>query len=263
MCPDTWRLANRIMDAAQRCVAPIWTNLSLSAPPTTVRNNGTCGFVNTERQKLLITSQHVLAEFRTQKATAPDAVLAVNLGPGVTVALPEPDVIDEEASNLDLAIIRFPYLDFNGGHDKTYFPIMSWPICEAVQGEAVTIVGFPGRKRRTFDHVGMFEPAGIGMVVSGVSDRVITLADASGTLRTIRNEIEVEEPFSAGGFSGSPGFGLRGDVPNPTPRLIGFVQEGPDAGHNETKTSSLDMLFLSPAIYLLPNGCLDRTRMPW
>ncbi len=62
MTADTFDL---ILDEIERCVAPIWASESTSAPPKTVDDSGTCGFIFTGERKLILTAHHVLRAFRT------------------------------------------------------------------------------------------------------------------------------------------------------------------------------------------------------
>jgi hypothetical protein len=254
MSPSGYDLADALMDAAELCIAPIWINQSLTARPDTVDNNGTCGLVDTGQRKVLLTAQHVLKQFRAMKRDHPEAVLAVNLGPGMTVAIGAPEVLAEDDA-LDLAVLASPS-GAPQGPGKRYFPIKSWPIPSARRGEAVTIVGFPGRRRRTTESFGVFEPFGVGMTVSAVHDRSIILADETGTIRTQILGQPVDENIALGGFSGSPAFVLRGDGLH----LIGILR----AGSEEIGPGAAGgMVFLAPTTYLLPDGSLDRSRMPW
>lgn len=244
---------NRILDEIERCVAPIWASESRAAPPPTVNNSGTCGFVDTGEQKLLLTAWHVLDEFRRLQAIRVEAVLAVNLGPGCTVALNEPVIIDEH-EELDIAVIAFSDLESYAPHDKHYFPIRIWPIATVERGQAIAINGFPGERRITAPLLGIFEPMGFGMLVSSASDHSIVLADESGTLHTVGPNGEIQERVRLGGFSGSPAF-----LVHPSgPQIVGVFRAGPQGTDNDMGA----VVFLSPTKYLRRDGTLDRGLMP-
>ncbi len=250
MTGDTFDL---ILDAIQRCAAPIWTSDSRWAPPTSVNDNGTCGFVHTGERRLLLTAHHVLSAFRDRRATTSDAVLAINLGPGCTVALRDPEVVDEH-EELDIAILAFPDLDERRGHDKQYFPIRIWPIATVQRGALIALIGFPGARRTTAESVGSFEPVGFGMAVSSASDQSIVLADESASLRTVARDGSLAAAIRLGGFSGSPAF-----LVHPSgPQIVGIFRAGPNDNESATGT----VVFLSPTRYLRANGTLDRELLP-
>lgn len=244
---------NRILDEIGRCVAPIWASESRTAPPPTVSRNGTCGFVDTGERRFILTAHHVLEDFRRMRAIRPAAVLAVNLGPGCTVALSAPEIIDEH-EDLDVAIIAFPDLELHASHNKRYFPIRIWPIATVVRGQAIAVSGFPGALRITTPLFGSFEPMGFGMCVSSASDQSIVLADENGTLRTMGPNGETQERVRLGGFSGSPAF-----LVHPSgPQIVGVFRAGPRGNESDTGT----VVFLSPTKYLRRDGTLDRGLMP-
>ena len=199
-------ILDRILDSVQSCAAPIWTNLSPDATPATVDHNGTCGFVDTGTRKILLTAFHVLERFHEIERTNPDAVLVVNLGPGCSVALTEPEVLDHDPS-FDLASLSFSHLDHHrGAHDKPYFPSRIWPIPRAEIGNLTAFVGFPGQRRRAHEAFGSFEPVGAGFFVTSVSDRSIVLADGSGTMHLENSSGREAGTLRTGGFSGAPVF---------------------------------------------------------
>jgi hypothetical protein len=250
------RLIELIMDAAEMCSAAIWVNISTSAPPPTVDDNGTCAFVDTGEKKLLITAYHVLAKFRKEKARNAAAGLCVCLG-RQSVFLDSPRVLDEDESTLDLAVIEFTHLENLSGQQKRYFPIRKWPIPTAASGDAITLIGFPGAFRFTHPSFGAFEPAGLAFTVSSVSDRNIVLADETGTRRTKGGRLREDEGIPFGGFSGAPAFLFRDDMFH----LVGFMR----GGSKETDKSPIALpgvVFLSPATYLQIDGTFDRHRMP-
>jgi hypothetical protein len=254
---STERLIELIMDAAEMCSAAIWVNLSTTALPPTVDDNGTCAFIDTGEKKLLITAHHILAKFQDEKTRNPSAGLCVCLGQQ-SVFLDFPIIIDEDESTLDVAVIEFPHLAVLNGCAKRYFPIRKWPIPTPVRGEVVTLVGFPGAFRFTHQSFGAFEPAGLGFVVSSVSDRSIVLADETGSRRTESRGLRKIDSIPFGGFSGAPAFLFRDDMFH----LIGFMRGGSKELDGNSPLSLPGVAFLSPATYLLPNGRLDRHRMP-
>jgi hypothetical protein len=248
-----------LQDLVQSWTATVWFSRGITEPPANVNDSGSVGFVRAGDQRFLVTARHVLEKFRATKLRHPETVLAVNIGDGNTVALDEPRVIAESAA-LDLATVAFPQLDhYRGRINKDYFPLDRCPARRAQAGEPATIVGFPGQGRHAFETFGLFEPHPIGMLVTTVSDRRIVLADERGTVRFVRNGqyLEEGEGVALGGFSGSPAFGMTrgGEL-----YLIGVVSDGTErlgcAGEP-------GQLFLGSAEYLLLNGGLDFSRMPW
>lgn len=246
-------IASQILDAIQRCTAPIWANASLSAPPPTVDHNGTCGLFDTGSRQILLTAWHVIEKFQELKASNPDTVLAVNLGPGCTVALSTPDIIDHDAS-FDIASVAFPDLHRHGPHEKQYFPVRTWPIPRVALGSAVAFVGFPGQRRTPHESWGSFEPVGGGFVVASASDRTIVLADQSGTMRLEDSSGQSDGTVRLGGFSGSPVFLVHPDGPH----VIGILR----AGSEEMGRGAGNTIFLTPTYFLRPEGSFDRGLMP-
>lgn len=203
MTPDE---IETLHNAVQSWTSPVWFNQGLAALPETVEDNGSCGFVRSGDSRFLVTAHHVLEGFRSAKRLHADAVFAVNIGDGNTVALAEPNVI-AEAADLDLATIEFPDLDRDPARtSKNYFPLDRWPPRRARAGEAVTIVGFPGQERRAFETFGAFEPVPIGMVVTTVSDRRIGLVDENNGVRIVREGRHLEEGVALGGLGRHRGF---------------------------------------------------------
>lgn len=253
MIADTFDL---VLDAIQRCAAPIWASDSRFAPPTSVTDNGTCGFVDTGERRLLLTAHHVLNSFRLHRAQQRDAVLAINLGAGCTVALKDPEsrIIDEDA-DLDVAMLTFPEIDeWADQHHKQYFPIRTWPIPSAARGDLIALIGFPGARRVTTEHWGSFEPVGLGLPVTSVSDHSIVLADESGTFRTVNRDRSIGTAIRLGGFSGSPAF-----LVHPTgPQILGVFRAGP----NDHDGAAHPIIFLSPTRYLRRDGTIDRAMLP-
>lgn len=248
--------ATLMQDLAQQWTAPVWFSRSLVEPPADVRNSGSAGFVQSGEHRFMVTAWHVLEEFRASKRRNPQTVFAVNIGDRNTVALSVPQVIDESAA-LDIATIAFPQLDLNRGcTTKRYFPLDRCPPRRAQAGEPATIVGFPGQGRHAFETFGLFEPHGIGMLVTNVSDRRITLADENGSVRSERDGRPVDDGVAVGGFSGSPAFGLSIDG---MLYLMGIVSFG---SARLGCVGTPGQLFLGSAEYLLPDGSLDAARMP-
>jgi hypothetical protein len=211
--------------------------------------------VDTGQRKVLLTARHVLEKFRAMKRDCPATVLTVNLGPGASVAINAPEVLAEDGA-LDLAVQVSPAAAALAGHGKRYFPIRRWPIPQAMPGEAVTIVGLPATGRRATETPGEFERVALTMAVAAVHDRSIILADKIGAMETYALGQAMNESIPLGGFSGSPAFVVRDDGLH----LIGILR----AGSEEIATRAAgSMVFLAPTTYLLPDGSLDRSRIPW
>lgn len=206
----------------------------------------------------MVTAWHVLEGFREAKRLHPETLLAVNIGDGNTIAIPEPRVL-AESRHLDLATIEFPQLEWNAEcTTKSYFPLDRCPPIRATEGEPVTIVGFPGQGRHEFETFGLFEPYPITMCVTSVSDRRVTLVDERGDLRIERNGRHLVEGITLGGFSGSPAFALT--IGEPRLNLVGVVSTG------SVRLGCVDQpgqVVIGSAEYLLPDGRLDQLRMPW
>lgn len=247
-------LIERAMDIAEACSAPIWVNKTKTSSPQTVKDSGTCGLFFTGEKFVMITAHHVLKKFSTTQKRHKKCVLCVNIDPGATLVIEDPEVIDEDES-LDIAILNFPGMQ---SRTKRYFPIFEWPIALPERGNVITIVGFPGRARFANDTIGVFEPQGIGVSVTSVSDRSILLADESGTRTVSSQGNPIDEQIFLGGFSGAPAFVSRGIRLD----FVGIVRAGSKGGRRR-KLPTDGVIFISPAHYLKPDGTLDRLRMPW
>lgn len=244
------------MEAITSCCAPIFVCPSMDAPPCSVNDNGTCGFFDTGTGKVLITAQHVIQDFRNKKALNPNAVLAINVGPGNTIALSELRLVDEEPTFLDIAVLDFPHLDTCGPScSKRYFPVRQFPPPLPKDGEALSLVGYPGILRKSNELAGSFSPVSIGYTISSVSERQIVLSDHSGDRRVDGEDIGPLEKL-LGGFSGSPGYVWRRDGLH----MVGFLRAGSKASASPVGLPGV--ILLSPSHYLMPDGHLDRTRMP-
>jgi hypothetical protein len=245
---------NRILDAVQRCSAPIWASEGPTANLSTVDHNGTCGFVDTGSVRLLLTAWHVVEKFQKMRLGHPATVLAVNLGRGCTIALAEPEIIDSDRS-FDIATIAFPHLSESAAeHGKAYFPARTWPIPRVKRGDLVAMVGFPGERRHAADGWGSFEPVGAGFSVSSASDRNIVLADESGTMETLTSRGAKGGAVRLGGFSGTPVFLVQPG----RPELVGVLRAGSESmGPNAGST-----VFLTPTYFLSRDGTFDRRAMP-
>lgn len=252
-------LIDALMDAIQSCCAPVFVCARIDSPASAVDDNGTCGFFETGTRKLLITAHHVVQSFQKMKSVQGEAVFAINVGPGNTIALPEISIIDEEERFLDLAILEFPHLDTCGGPcSKRYFPIRTFPPPLPTTGEALSLVGYPGILRKASEGGGSFSPVSIGYTISSVSERQIVLADEHGDRKVIGRQFSSTEEIPLGGFSGSPGYIIRQDGAH----LAGFLR----AGSKELDSAPVSLpgvIFFSPAHYITPDGTLDRGRMPW
>ncbi len=230
------------MDAAGDCVAPIWAHRAIDAPPSSVDHNGTITFLDTGTRRIAVTAQHVMQKLREVRTEYPGAGLAISLASGIAPFLSAFDVIDED-KEIDLAVLDLPDLASWPGHSKRYFPVAEWPIPMPTRGDPVTIQGFPGFLRRANDRIGVFSPAGVGMVVSNDPSRHIALVDTDGTLHTVSPEGTTAGGFNPGGLSGAAGFFFR----NGRFHVAGFVYEG-----------SPGMLFLTPGRHLSQSGQLLR-----
>lgn len=252
-------LIDALMNAIQACCAPAFVCPRIDSPPSTVKDNGSCGFFDTGSRKLLITASHVVQSFREMKSAQGEAILAINVGPGNTIALPELTILDEEAHFLDLVVLEFPHLDSCGNPcTKRYFPIRSFPPLLPKIGEALSLVGYPGVLRKTSEHRGSFSPVSLAYTISSVSERQIVLADEHGDRKVVGKQFSSTEEIPLGGFSGSPGFIIR----QGSAHLVGFLR----AGSKELSGLPVNLpgvIFLSPSHYLTSDGCLDRGRMPW
>jgi len=193
------------------------------------------------------------------KSELGEAIFAVNVGPGNTIALPDIHILDQESRHLDVAILSFPYLKTCGSPcNKRYFPIQSFPPLLPRTGEALSLIGYPGILRKACEDRGSFSPVGIGYTISSVSERQIILADEHGDRKIEGNQFTSPNEIPLGGFSGSPGYIVREDGLH----FAGLLRAG-SKSINDSPISLPGVIFLSPVQLLTSAGTLDRTRMPW
>jgi len=224
--------------------APISWAPSRSSPASSLETNGTCALVDTGITNVLITCHHVWKGFwEGYRKKHHTAELLLGLGPGVPLILTGAQMLDCD-KDLDLAVIKADFAQ-RQLRTKAFYPIQEWPIPRPTVGDAVAIVGFPGSGRHACGGTAMsWSLKFLGLTVSGVSERNITLAPERNDRRNY-DENGTEIPHDdLGGMSGSPAFLLREVGP---PSLVGFLYEG----HNSDR-----FIFLTPASYLQRDGTL-------
>lgn len=240
---------------------PIFITPGLMTYPEQMIDNGTYSLIDTGKRRLLVTCHHVWRAYLDERVKNPEAALGLNLGEGdanIVFACPEKQLIDSDA-DLDLAVFEFEpaHLQVNKAkvnHQKAWFPIRTWPIPSAKDGDYVALMGFPGKRIKKEGQLCTFSTQALPFKISGVGRRQIV----------IFNEAENVEVFNEiknwlGGLSGSPAYTLQEDGAS----LVGFVKSGfrrNEVGEVPTQEDSLfsGSLFLTHACFLKPDGTLIR-----
>ena len=124
--------------------APVFILPSIEAYSREIIAGGTLSFVETPRERLLITAYHVWRRFNELKEEHPGAVLGIGLMDGV-FDLAGHAYLDGDEDTLDLVILQSPpgALYFR----KRFFHVPQWPIPTVVMGESVDVVGYTGADR--------------------------------------------------------------------------------------------------------------------
>ena len=241
--------------------------------PADVIANGTFSYVDTGEKTLLVTCDHVVAEFEGLRAE--DATIEFCWGPGqgqrpkqITHCPP----LDRNAV-VDICTYDVCVPDGLDTIGKCFFKRESWPPPRVQVGDTVIGIGFPGKHRGSDTREGQVGLVLVASFVSGqvssVSDRHFTIADEDCTRSSIQLGDKSFET-SWGGMSGGVFFKILGENQYD---LAGFMKEGGSslvldtAGTPASEEDSLKdlnaTLFVSHADFILSNGKLDHHLIPY
>ncbi len=149
---DVRRFVEALSREMVRHCGPVFITPGLNTYPEAMIATGTFGLIDTGKRHVLVTSHHVWKRFEIERSTNPAAVLALALGDQdgcISFKRPDAQILDAD-EELDLIVFDFAPEDIRVNrepvvHAKTWFPIRNWPIQEAVKGETLVMMGFPGK----------------------------------------------------------------------------------------------------------------------
>ena len=179
--------------------------------PSGVINNGTISLLQTPKEKLLVTNHHVWNGFLDKRAEIPGLRLAI-MGEGLNrpVDISTAELVDED-EGYDLAILRFEANDVIESIGKKFYKPKRWPLDDAIEGEDVAVVGFPGNRTDSKEWYLHFESVLLNLKVASVSDRKLLLAFQNPTPEIICFSQRPIDEFKWGGMSGSMVYRLDSD----------------------------------------------------
>lgn len=226
---------------------------SRNAGPEAIINSATVSFVNTGDAKLLVTCDHVVADFESLRSANSDAVVAIAGGQQKhPICIGDYTIVDRDAG-LDLATLKLPDETRIQQIQKNYFPCDNWPPRRPAVNDFVVMLGFPALHREASARGLEVRETPVCDFVSSTSDRHFVLADEAAE-RTITKFIPDLKDFGPlGGMSGAAAY-----VVDPSTNklcIAGFMYE---AGADAT-----GLIYISNAEYLNADGRFDRPAMPW
>lgn len=241
--------------------------------PEDVVASGTFSYVDTGDQTLLVTCDHVFAEFNTLREKDDKIEFCWGAGPGRTPQQLTHCVPTDRNSHIDICTFT---CEIPGGLDqigKAFFRPESWPPARVEEGDLVIGIGFPGEHRGMETKNGQVGLALVASFVSGqvstVSDRHFTVADEACERWSVQLS---DKSFDTawGGMSGGVFFKVLGANEY---KLAGFMKEGGSKLVLDTEGSLCDgedapreinaTLFVSHADFILASGKLDYGLIPY
>jgi hypothetical protein len=179
--------------------------------------NGSFGFVDTSKMKLLVTCQHVWAAFDVARRENPQMKMCVCPSSNSVLVLDPIQPIDQD-EKLDLASFDMePFL--TKCTDSKFFPLDCENVPRVVKGDALAFVGFPGRIQAQTSIGVKFWRRLHATIAYDVSDSCV-YSDVS-RLKSSKPEPEsVRQASARGGISGSPCFLVRQNL---LLQLVGFA----------------------------------------
>ncbi len=241
--------------------------------PDDVVASGTFSYIDTGEKTLLVTCDHVVAEFEALLAEDEKMELRWGPGPGQVPIQLSADVPLDRNSSVDICTFGCPIPSNLQPFGKFFLKSPSWPPPRVEVGDTVIGIGFPGQHRETEIKEGQVGLALVASLVSGevstVSHRHFTVADEDCTRTSIQLGDKSFET-SWGGMSGGVFFKVVGENHF---ELAGFMKEGgsklvldTDGTIDESEDAPKELnatLFISHADFILANGKLDHGLIPY
>jgi hypothetical protein len=216
-----------------------------------VTRNGSVSFIDTGKECLLVTCDHVIREFQELRQSDPSLRMAVGgAGKGLLELLDE-YLVDRDR-DIDLATLRLPDPNMIQSYGKAYFrSALSWPPARATVGEEVVTLGFQGSNRKEITGGLRARTTLFKTPVSSVAERHFLLVDEQETRRVVKIDQELGEVGELGGMSGSAAFALN---ENGLTRVVGFFYESLPAFGIEAHRVPMYFVHLS---FITAQGTID------
>jgi hypothetical protein len=224
----------------RQCSGPIYFSRPSKKYRSGVKviNNGSFGLVDTGKRKLMVTCQHVWADFCKKQKRIPTLTLSICAPPGVLVDLKSIQPIDQNKA-LDLATFDMePYLD--QCPESEFSQLRHIHLQRVRPGDPIVFTGYPGRIDGNTAIGTRFRRQAYAVFAHDVSHSRIVV-DMSGVM-TYGEKPGPRKPLP--GVSGSPCYLLR---PNMTMELVAFASE-------EGQKGLQDILLLSRTTSLNTDG---------
>jgi hypothetical protein len=221
--------------------------------PSDVLYGATLSFVDTGKRRFAVTCAHVYDKYLELLGLSEPVELALFGTSGTRpLYISESKVIDTKAKDPDLVVLQLPDEDDVQKIGKEYFKADIWPPTRAKVGEAVAIVGFPGKRRGESKRGLEVRTDTLLLTVSSVSDFNFALANDGPERKAIKLCSDASNDVVYGGFSG--GSTYRWDEKEKKLYLAGFLYEAIDGLDGTIRIAHAD--------FISSDGTLDRTIMP-
>lgn len=137
------QLLHERIEKASRRVAMVAFVRGEQPSPSGVDNNGTASFIQLPSGKFILTNYHVWNTFHDGRANDSTYKLAL-MGRGFTqpIDLSDAQLISEDR-DLDLCVLSYPSERVES-LGKEYCNLTDWPPARAMEGDDVSVTGFPG-----------------------------------------------------------------------------------------------------------------------
>lgn len=206
-------LEQKITNDLEQYSAPLCFFSKRAFEPQDLVHTATVAFVDTGKDKFLITCHHVWDEFNKMRKESSEMVMAAPIGPKRRlIVLDQLEYIDGNRKFLDIAVLRMPEPAILGLGFNRYYAAERWPNESARQNELVAMMGYPAQHRQPAENSINFPRAILCDYVTRVTDRQVSIRDDHGNRQQFNHEEGIEQlAKDLGGMSGSPAFPLERD----------------------------------------------------
>jgi hypothetical protein len=220
--------------------------------------NGSVFFVDGGSGLFAITASHVLAQYRSDRATFEQVGDLRIAGEGGSLAIELSRLIDEDI-DLDIATRNVTTAEIEHLHRSAItLDAVSWPPNPPSINADIVFCGFPGHMRRSISerelHVGAVVSTG---PASSVSDKDISLLIDRAELIPVIGEEVSPQNFDFGGISGGPFLSVtRSPIRHLS--VAGVIYQGPNTSNNPDEAiAGLEIIRARRGYFLRPDGHLD------
>ena len=211
---NTRELQNALDQALRPFVVPVLVAPNLELRPSEIMN-ASGALLNLGDQQCLVTCYHVWKHFQHRNGkNKPGVLVALLKGGHGAFHIKCPTLLTKQgkiglADELDLALIDLTGAEFFGV--KKCFPFNSATIHDAVQGDTVVAMGFPGMWRKSEKNHSRFQSGPLPFVVRDVTPQSLIVPEGNHLNREVFAYLDAEPRHpdskdSCGGLSGAPAF---------------------------------------------------------